>query len=84
GPSAGAFGALGLVIGLLPRPWRWIGGGAILAALLAVVLTASGTVDELTLQLTAELAHLIAFPLGWLSAARVDRHRKQPPKEALG
>ena len=84
GPSAGAFGALGLVIGLLPRPWRWIGGGAILAALLAVVLTASGTVDELTLQLTAELAHLIAFPLGWLIAARVDRHRKQPPKEVLG
>ncbi len=71
GPSAGAFGALGLVIGLLPRPWRWIGGGVILAALLAVILTLPGSGDEATLSLTADLAHLIAFPLGWLMASKI-------------
>lgn len=66
GPSAGYFGALGLVIITLKKPWHWIVGGAILAGLVFSMLTISSK-DSLGMELSADLVHLIAFPLGWLS-----------------
>jgi hypothetical protein len=67
GPSAGAFGCLGLVCARLPRPRQWVGGGLVLATLVTVfvleVITGQGAVA-----VSADLAHLLAFPLGWLSS----------------
>lgn len=66
GPSAGYFGALGLAVATLKKPWHWIVGAAIFAALTVAMLTISGQ-GGLGMELSADLAHMIAFPLGWLS-----------------
>lgn len=66
GPSAGYFGSLGLATATLKKPWHWIAGGAIFVGLVFAMLTISGK-DSLGMELSADLAHLIAFPLGWLS-----------------
>ena len=66
GPSAGYFGALGLATATLKKPWHWIFGGVIFTGLVFAMLTVSGK-DGLGMELSAGLAHLIAFPLGWLS-----------------
>lgn len=66
GPSAGYFGALGLAVAPLKRPWHWIVGAAIFAALTFAMLTIGGH-GSLGMELSADLAHMISFPLGWLS-----------------
>jgi hypothetical protein len=67
GPSAGSFGCLGLACARLPRPWRWAGGGLVLAGLVTVFLVAAVTRQD-GMIVSADLAHLLAFPLGWLSS----------------
>lgn len=68
GPSAGYFGCLGLACSRLPGYWRWLSSSAILLGLvIACFLPAKpGEVQEI--KLLADLAHLMAFPLGWLSS----------------
>lgn len=65
GPSAGYFGALGLVSATLRKPWRWVAGGAVVIGLFISLLTISG--QDVGMELSADLAHLLAFPLGWFS-----------------
>jgi hypothetical protein len=69
GPSAGLFGVLGLLSGTLPKPWRWISGAAVFLALLLALFASPGPGAATALEATAELAHVIAFPLGWVLAA---------------
>jgi hypothetical protein len=66
GPSAGYFGAMGLAVATLRKPWHWIVGGAIFVGFIIALMTISGK-DSLGMELSADLAHLLAFPLGWLS-----------------
>jgi hypothetical protein len=67
GPSAGSFGCLGLACARLPRPWCWADGGLVLAGLGTVFLVAWFTGQD-TVVVSADMAHLLAFPLGWFSA----------------
>ncbi len=67
GPSAGYFGALGLACALLPRPWRYVAAAGVLGYLLATAAMPPEPGEVLALKLSADLAHLIAFPLGWLT-----------------
>lgn len=66
GPSAGYFGALGLDCAGLKSPFRWIAGGIVLSGLAIALLTVSGHSGR-RIELSADLAHLIAFPLGFVS-----------------
>ena len=75
GPSAGYFGSLGLVSSHLKHPWNLISGGIILIALEIALLHISGN-NSLGLEVSADLAHIIAFPLGWYSA-KIMNNREQ-------
>ena len=65
GPSAGYFGVLGLAVALTKDPWRRWAGAAVMLFLLAAFFTETG--NDPGAEYSADLAHLIAFPLGWLS-----------------
>jgi hypothetical protein len=67
GPSAGYFACLGLAINCLPKPWNWLIGLMVLAGLFVVFFTSYLAQPVPILQLSADMAHLIAFPFGWLS-----------------
>jgi hypothetical protein len=75
GPSAGYMGSLGLVTTFLPKPWRWVVFGAILIALIVALFLPPRTGETQAVKLAADLAHLIAFPLGWTTAFIFDRKR---------
>ena len=67
GPSAGYFGSLGLTLARWPkRGSRLIASGILLALIVATALPPPAG-NTVVIKLTADLAHLIAFPLGWLS-----------------
>jgi hypothetical protein len=68
GPSAGYFACLGLVSARLKRPWHWASAGLLLALLGAAMLIPTAASDSAKLKFSADLAHLLAFPLGWCSA----------------
>lgn len=65
GPSAGYFGALGLASRRLPGPWSWLSGTAVVIGLVYALFQAPRTGQSAPVKLAADLAHLIAFPLGW-------------------
>jgi hypothetical protein len=67
GPSAGYIGALGLACAFLPSPWRHRAAIAVMLGLLLFVLLPPDGTQTDAVKLSADLAHLIAFPLGWLS-----------------
>lgn len=67
GPSAGFMGCLGLITTFLPKPWNWVAFGAILAFLITMLLLPPRPSESQALKIVADLAHLIAFPLGWMS-----------------
>ncbi len=69
GPSAGFMGSLGLVSSGLPRPWRWVAFSVILLFLLVSLFLPPRVGETQTVKLSADLAHLIAFPLGWISSS---------------
>ena len=74
GPSAGYMACLGLAIATFPHPWHRIGALCVLVALI-VMLFVSPQVDlDPTVKLFADLAHLIAFPLGWASYFLIRLH----------
>ena len=72
GPSAGYFGALGLVSAHLKYPWNLVSGGMIFIALEFALLHISGN-NTLGLEVSADIAHIIAFPLGWYSSKLVNK-----------
>jgi hypothetical protein len=63
GPSAGYFGCMGLIVSYFPRPWRYLVGFSIIGGLVVGIIFSArqGTVIDVS----AGLAHLAAFPLGW-------------------
>jgi len=73
GPSAGYFGALGLASAHLKYPWNLVSGGAIVIALEIALLHISGN-NSLGMELSADIAHLAAFPLGWYSSRLVNKN----------
>ena len=68
GPSAGYMGCLGLITTFLPKPWRFVVFGVILAYLLIAMILPSRAGVPPASELSDDLAHLIAYPLGWISA----------------
>jgi len=68
GPSAGYMGSLGLITTFLPKPWRWVPFGVILAYLIIALFLPARSGVTPALKLADDLAHLIAYPLGWMSA----------------
>jgi hypothetical protein len=68
GPSAGYMGNLGLITTFLPKPWRWVAFGSILVFLIVALFLPPIDGEAQAVKLSADLAHLIAFPLGWMSA----------------
>ena len=75
GPSAGYMGSLGLITTFLPNPWRWMTLCAILISLIVALFLPPRAGESSTVKLAADLAHLIAFPLGWTSAFISGRKR---------
>ncbi|MCB0098744.1 MAG: hypothetical protein KDE46_23580 [Caldilineaceae bacterium] len=70
GPSAGYMACLGLAIATFPHPWHRIVALCVLAALVAMLFIPPQADLDPTVKLFADLAHLIAFPLGWGSYFR--------------
>jgi hypothetical protein len=68
GPSAGYMGLLGLITTLLPKPWRWLAFAGILVYLVAALFLPSGSGVTAAIEINDDLAHLIAYPLGFASA----------------
>ena len=67
GPSAGYFACLGLLSAQLKRPWN-LASGAVLFSMFAIALFLPPAAGEsATLKFSADLAHMLAFPLGWFS-----------------
>jgi len=81
GPSAGYFGCLGLVSRRLPRPWQWLSGTAVLIGLIVTLFQAPKVGQDTAVKLAADLAHLIAFPFGWLSGGWL--RRKDTPQRII-
>jgi hypothetical protein len=67
GPSAGYFACLGLAINCLPKPWNWLGGVSVFVGLSVIFISSYLAQPISILKFSADMAHLIAFPLGWLS-----------------
>jgi hypothetical protein len=63
GPSAGYFGCMGLIVAHLPRPWKHLVGLVIMAGLIGGMIYSAHYGP--TIDISAGLAHLIAFPIGW-------------------
>jgi hypothetical protein len=68
GPSAGYFACLGLLSGWLKPPANWISGVVLLTAFIIALLIPAASGQDAQVKFSADLAHLLAFPLGWLSA----------------
>ena len=68
GPSAGFVGCLGLITTFLPKPWRFVVFSAILVYLLIALFLPSRAEYPPAIELSDDLAHLIAYPLACISA----------------
>jgi len=68
GPSAGFMGCLGLITTFLPKPWRWVAFGGMMTYLIVSMILPSEPGVTLALEISDDLAHLIAYPLGFISA----------------
>jgi hypothetical protein len=67
GPSAGYFACLGLVSAQLKRPWNWVSGGLLFAMFVIILFMPAAVGENAQVKFSADLAHLLAFPLGWFS-----------------
>lgn len=86
GPSAGYFSCLGLVSARLRRPWNWISGVILLVGFAGVLFLPPGLGVDPLMKYSADLAHLLAFPLGWFSSLflpGLDFHQKHISKRAF-
>lgn len=77
GPSAGYFACLGLVSARLKHPWNWMSGGVLLLGFAVALTLPPGSGESAAVKFSADLAHLIAFPFGWLSAGLGSRQFNQ-------
>ena len=68
GPSAGYFACLGLVSAQFKRPWNWISGGVLFAVFVINLFMPAAVGENAEIKVSADLAHLLAFPLGWFSS----------------
>jgi hypothetical protein len=68
GPSAGYFACLGLVSAQLKYPWNLVSGAALFAMFVVALFLPAAAGESAQLKFSADLAHMLAFPLGWLSA----------------
>lgn len=68
GLSAGYMGCLGLATAFIPKPWRWLVFGAILTFLIVSLFLPPRPGETQVVKLSADLAHLLAYPLGWIAA----------------
>lgn len=68
GPSAGYFACLGLVSARMKRPWDWVSGSIILAVFAVALFLPPEAGESVHVKFSADLAHLLAYPLGWLSS----------------
>lgn len=75
GPSAGYFGLLGLTCVRLPAPWRTISVGGVMGMLITLATRPAHHGKHGVLQVQADLAHLLAFPLGMLGAMSSRRQK---------
>ena len=69
GPSAGYFACLGLVSAHLKRPWNLVSGAALFAMFIIALFLPAAAGESAQLKFSADLAHMLAFPLGWLSSS---------------
>ena len=68
GPSAGYFACLGLVSAQVKRPWNLTSGAILFAMFVVILFLPAAAGESAQLKFSADLAHMLAFPLGWLSA----------------
>jgi len=68
GPSAGYMGSLGYIATFIPRPWRWVVFGSILVFLIISLFLPPRPGETQAVKLSADMAHLLAFPLGWVTS----------------
>jgi hypothetical protein len=68
GPSAGYFACLGLVSAQLKRPWNWVSGGLLFVMFVIVLFIPAAAGENAQIKFSADLAHTLAFPLGWFSS----------------
>ena len=59
---------LGLVSAQLKRPWHWVSGAVLFAMFVVALFLPASAGESAQLKFSADLAHMLAFPLGWLSA----------------
>jgi len=78
GPSAGYFACLGLVSARIKHPWNLVSGAALFAMFVIALFLPASAGDSAQLKFSADLAHMLAFPLGWLSA-RIGRNKSSIP-----
>ena len=76
GPSAGYFGCIGLALATLRKPWREVLGVLLFAGLVAALFMPPRAGQSATVKRFADAAHLIALPLGWLSAGLLQPRKK--------
>jgi hypothetical protein len=69
GPSAGYFACLGLVSAQLKYPWNLTSGAVLFAVFGIVMFLPPAAGESAKLKFSADLAHMLAFPLGWLSSS---------------
>ncbi|MCA9264628.1 MAG: rhomboid family intramembrane serine protease [Planctomycetales bacterium] len=77
GPSAGYYGCLGVSCMSLPARWRHAAGGAIMTIIAMRLLWSVIAIPDQGRALAADVAHLVAFPLGLASGALLAR--RTPP-----
>ncbi len=78
GPSAGYFGSLGLAVAALPisRRWRGLLAVAVFVSLILALFQSPSPNENANLRLLANVAHILAFPLG-LAAWKLHRTMKR-------
>lgn len=76
GPSAGYMASLGYVITFLPKFWRLMGFTVIFSFLFISFFLPPLVPESQALKLADDMAHLIAFPLGGLTALAIGRKSK--------
>jgi len=67
GPSAAYFGSMGLVSAKLNTPWRWIVGILVLSGLTVFLFLPPQPGQSAVINLSANIAHSVAYPLGWIT-----------------
>ncbi len=75
GPSAGYFACLGLISAQLKRPWNWVSGILLFIMFAVAIFLPPDDGERAAMKFSADFAHLLAFPLGWLSSFLFTKRR---------